>query len=265
MLTIVATGEPAHAIRGSYAWPVSIERRRIFAFSGVLKPQPGGPPPGALVDFAISLADASRPVRRLCYVPTAVGDRQDAIDHYTARFAERGDIEFSVLRLFTQPNMPDVRAHLLSQDVILVEGGSVVNLVAVWRAHSLPQVLRECWEAGIVLAGASAGSLCWHVGGPTDSYRDNLDPFTDGLAFLPYSNGVHDDLDDQPRRAVFRELVASGELPAGYATEDGVGLLYAGTTLLEAVTILPGRHAWHVTPDGDGGYAEEAIVPRLVR
>jgi peptidase E len=243
---------------------VSTEPRRIFAFSGVLKPEPGGPPPGALLDFAISQAPAERSVRRLCYIPTAVGDRQDAIDHYTTQFADRDDIEFSFLRLFTQPNVPDVRAHLLGQDVILVEGGSVVNLVAVWRAHGLPEILRECWEAGVVLTGASAGSLCWHAGGPTDSYRDSLDPFTGGLAFLPYSNGVHDDLDDQPRRAAFRDLVASGKLPAGYATEDGVGLLYAGPNLLEAVTILRGRHAWHVAPDGNGGYAERAIVPRLI-
>jgi peptidase E len=243
---------------------MSTERRRIFAFSGVLKPQPGGPPPEALINFAISQAVTGGPVRRLCYIPTAVGDRQDAIDHYTELFAGRGDVDFSFLRLFTQPNVPDVRAHLLGQDVILVEGGSVVNLVAVWRAHGLPEILRECWEAGVVLTGTSAGSLCWHVGGPTDSYRDSLDPFTGGLAFLPYSNGVHDDLDDQPRRAAFRELVAGGKLPAGYATEDGVGLLYAGARLLEAVTVLPGRRAWHVAPDGSGGYAEEAIVPRVV-
>jgi len=243
---------------------VSTEQRRIFAFSGVLKPQPGGPPRGALLDFAISLGASGGPVRRLCYIPTAIGDRQDAIDHYAALFADRDDVEFSFLRLFPQPNVPDVRAHLLGQDVILVEGGSVVNLVAVWRAHGLPDILRECWEAGIVLTGSSAGSLCWHVGGPTDSFRDNLDPFTDGLAFLPYSNGVHDDLDDQPRRAAFRELVASGDLPAGYATEDGTGLLYAGTELLEAITVLPGRHAWHVAADGNGGYAEQVIVPRLI-
>jgi peptidase E len=243
---------------------VSTERRRIFAFSGVLKPQPGEPPSGALLNFAISLATTSRLVRRLCYIPTAIGDRQDAIDHYQARFADRDDVEFSFLRLFIQPNVSDVRAHLLSQDVILVEGGSVVNLVAVWRAHGLPPILRECWEAGVVLTGTSAGSLCWHVGGPTDSYRDTLDPFTGGLAFLPYSNGVHDDLDDQPRRTAFRKLVAAGKLPAGYASEDGVGLLYAGPQLAEAVTILPGKRAWHVAPDGNGGYAEQAIAPRLI-
>jgi peptidase E len=253
---------------------MSTEPRRIFAFSGVLKPQRGGPSSQALLDFAISqagisradisLAGASRPVRRLCYIPTAIGDTQVAIDYYADWSAGRDDIEYSFLRLFTQPNVPDIRAHLLSQDVILVEGGSVVNLIAVWRAHGLPDILHECWEAGVLLTGSSAGSLCWHTGGPTDSYRDSLDPFTDGLALVPFSNGVHDDLDDQPRRTTYRDLVASGKLPAGYATEDGTGLLYAGTELAEAVTILPGRHAWHVAPDGNGGFAEQAIAPRLI-
>jgi peptidase E len=244
--------------------PVNTERRRIFAFSGVLKPQPGGPPPETLLHYAINLAATKRPVRKVCLIPTAVGDRQDAIDHFAGLLAGRDDVEFSFLQLFVQPNVPDVRAHLLGQDVILVCGGSVVNLVAVWRAHGLPEILRECWEAGVVLAGWSAGSLCWHTGGPTDSFRDSLDPFTDGLGFLPYSNGAHDDLDDQPRRTAFRELIANRTLPAGYATEDGTGLLYAGTELLETVTILPGRHTWHVTPDGSGGYEEQAIVPRLI-
>jgi peptidase E len=69
--------------------------------------------------------------------------------------------------------------------------------MAVWRAHGLAPVMQECWERGVVLAG-SAGSLCWHRGGPTDSFSDSLAVFTDGLGLLPYSNGVHDSLDDQP-------------------------------------------------------------------
>jgi peptidase E len=168
----------------------------------------------SLVDHALGLA-GTRARRRLCYVPIAVGDSQQTVDFHAAAVAERADIEFSVLRLFTQPSVPDVRGHLLSQDVIWVEGGSVVNLMAVWRAHGLPQVLRECWEAGVVLTGASAGSLCWHLGGPTDSFGDSLAPFTDGLGFVPYSNGVHDDLCDQPRRKVYRDLIAKGQIAAG--------------------------------------------------
>ena len=146
--------------------------------------------------------------------------------------------------------MPDVRAHLLAQDLLWVEGGSVVNLMAVWRAHGLPAILRECWEAGVVLAGGSAGSLCWHLGGPTDSFGDGLDVFTGTLGWLPYSNGVHDDLGDQPRRERYRTAVATGELPPGHATEDGVGLHYVGTELAEAVTVVPGARAWRVHRGG---------------
>jgi len=243
---------------------VSVKRRQVFAFSGVL--QSGGGRRGNfdLTEHAVALAGSQdRP--RLCYVPTAVGDSQAAIDSHQTVFRERRpDVEFSVLRLFTQPSVPDVRAHLLKQDVILVEGGSVVNLMAVWRAHNLPAVMRECWEAGVVLSGASAGSLCWHIGGPTDSYGDTLDPFTDGLGLLPFSNGVHDDFPDQPRRAVYRSMIATGTLPSGYASEDGVGLHYVGTDLHQAVSIREGARAWRVDQDGGDSYIEHPIDAALL-
>lgn len=195
---------------------------------------------------------------RLCNVPTAVGDAQAAIDATQDAFRERRpDVDLTVLRLFPQPSVPDVAAHLLRRDVILVEGGSVVDLMAVWRAHGLPAILRRCWEAGVVLA--SVGSLRWHVGGPTDSYRDALDPIVDGTGLLPFSNGVHDDFPDQPRREVYRSMVADGRLPAGYASEDGVGLRHVGAALHRAVTLRPGARAWWVEQDGHRGYREHRI------
>jgi len=242
---------------------VTGRRRQVFAYSGVLNPEPGGQDSWALINYALGLAGTGKPVR-LCYVPTAVGDSRHAIDSKATALAGRADVDFSVLRLFTQPSVPDVRGHLLSQDVIWVEGGSVVNLMAVWRAHGLPQILAECWHAGVVLTGTSAGSLCWHLGGPTDSFSDSLAPFLDGLGFIPCSNAVHDDLAGQPRRQVYRELVAQGQLPAGYATEDGVGLHYVGTELREAVSIIKGKRAWHATAGDDGDYIESAVLPRLI-
>lgn len=237
--------------------------RQIFAFSGMLQSAADNRTNFDLTNHAISLAGMEHG-QRVCYVPTAVGDSLVAVESQTSELAtERPDVDFSVLRLFNQPSVPDIRKHLLSQDVILVEGGSVVNLVAVWRAHGLPQIMRECWEAGVFLAGASAGSLCWHQGGPTDSFGDSLDPFTEGLGLLPFSNGVHDDLDDQPRREIYRDLIANGALSAGYASEDGVGLHYVGTQLHEAVTIRPAARAWWVEADGAGGYTERSIVPRV--
>ena len=227
--------------------------RQILACSGMLYPPEGAPPEvvGAQVRQAMALSGAQRP--KVCLVPTATGDAQAGLDRWYESSEWFGPADLSHLVLFAQ---------LLAQDVIYVSGGSVVNLLAVWRAHRLDVILRECWAAGVVLAGGSAGSLCWHLSGVTDSFSDSLDLVTNGLGFLPFSNGVHDDLADQPRRQRFRELIAAGELPAGYATEDGTGLHYVGTELREALGIVPGRHAWHVAPDGAGGYQETAIPAR---
>ena len=218
-----------------------------------------------LISYAVSLAGASGPAR-FCFIPTAEGDNPLVVEWFEDAFGNDPSVEPSVLTLFTSPNVPDVRKHLLAQDIVWVGGGSVVNLMAVWRAHGLPEILHECWQNGVVMAGQSAGSPCWHLGGPTDSYRDSLDAFSNGLGWLPWSNGVHDDLGDQPRRTAYRQLVASGALPGGYATEGGVGLHYVDGALHEAVSVLPDARAWKVDPDGSGGFHETEIVPRyLVR
>jgi peptidase E len=222
-----------------------------------------GPPElvGAEIRQAMRLSGAATP--RVCLVTTAMGDWPQIIEAWYEGAARLGPAELSHLQLFPQPNLPDVRAHLMAQDVIFVGGGSVVNLLAVWRAHRLDEILRECWAAGVVLAGGSAGSLCWHLSGVTDSFSDALDPVTDGLGFLPFSNQVHDDAADQPRRSVYRALVAGGVLPAGYAAENGTALHYVGTSLHEALTVVPGKRAWHVAASGDGGYQEKALPTRF--
>ena len=111
----------------------------------------------------------------------------------------------------------------------------MANLLAVWRTHGVDEVMREAWEAGIVLAGVSAGSICWHVGGPTDSFGPTLRPVTNGLGLLPYGNGVHYD-SEQQRRPLLHQLVADGVLPRSYATDDRTGILYEGVEPVAVVT-----------------------------
>jgi peptidase E len=121
--------------------------------------------------------------------------------------------------------------------------------------------MREAWEAGVVLAGVSAGSLCWHVGGATDSFGPNLRPLTNGLALLPYGNGVHYD-SDPGRRPLLHSLVADGTIPTSYATDDGVGLLYEGTDFIEALSDRDGVAAYRVERDAVGAAVETRIEPR---
>ena len=101
------------------------------------------------------------------------------------------------LALFTEPNVPDITEYLLAQDVIWVAGGSVANLLALWRLHGVGEAMRTAWQAGVVLMGVSAGSLCWFQGGTTDSFGLPLHPVTNGLGFLPYSNSPHHDAEEQ--------------------------------------------------------------------
>jgi peptidase E len=237
---------------------------QILATSGGMVPTGRGPRDlrlGGLIRYALELSGASRP--KLCFVATATGDNDLMLRAcYSACAGE--DVDASHLALFGMPNVDDVRGHLLAQDVIWVGGGSVVNLLAVWRAHGLDRIMREAWEAGVILGGVSAGSICWHVGGTTDSFGPELRPITDALAFLPYGNGVHYDAEAQ-RRPLLNELVGSGVLPLSYATDDAAGLHYVGTELAEAVAERAGAKAWRVEPDGNGGSIETELPTRLLR
>jgi peptidase E len=241
---------------------VTARERQILATSGGFLPSDVGPfhgRRGPIIDHALSLSGAGRP--RLCYLGTATGDSLTGISSFYGAFAGCDDVVVSHLELFAMPNVADPASHLLAQDVIWVGGGSVANLLAVWRVHGLDVVMHEAWERGIVLAGVSAGSICWHTGGTTDSFGRDLRPVSDGLGLLPYSNGVHYDSEGQ-RRPLFQRLVGSGELPAGYATDDGVGLHYVGTRLHEVVSDRPGAAAYHVERDAGGKVTETRLRPR---
>ncbi|WP_396899548.1 Type 1 glutamine amidotransferase-like domain-containing protein [Mycolicibacterium sp.] len=186
-----------------------------------------------LTDFAVDLSGVAGRAPRMCLLATAMGDDKAVLHHLTEAAQERG-FTASHLSLFPMPNIEDVTAHLLDQDVVWVFGGSVAGLLAMWRLHGIDAALRTAWQAGVVLTGISAGSICWHAGGTTDSFGPELRAVTNGLGFVPYANGVHFDSEDQ-RRPLLRSLVGEGALPAAYATDDGAGVLYRGTEFSEAV------------------------------
>jgi peptidase E len=214
-----------------------------------------------LIEYAAELSGVTGRAPRICHIGTAGGDQQ----WFNALFSDAGEaagMTVTHLNLFPMPNTGDPASLLLGQDVVWVGGGSVANLLAVWRLHGLDQVLREVWEAGVVLAGVSAGSVCWHAGGTTDSFGPDLRPVPNGLGFVPYSAGVHYDSEPQ-RRPLFQQLIGAGDIPAGYATDDGVGILYRGTEFVEAVSEVRGKGAYRVSREGERA-VEERIEPRVL-
>lgn len=217
---------------------------------------------GPLTHYAVELSGVEGRAPRVCFLATATGDNPQMIREFYDSAQDAG-FEGSHLQLFTMPNVDDMRELLLGQDVIWVWGGSVAGLLAMWELHGVGDLMREAWQAGVVLTGVSAGSICWHVGGTTDSFGPDLRAINNGLGLVPFSNGVHYDSEEQ-RRPLFQSLIADGTLPTGYATDDGVGVLYRGTEYAEALTEVKDKAAYLVERGSDGA-VETRLETRLLR
>jgi peptidase E len=209
----------------------------------------GGSPDDILVDYVLGMARGSR----VLYVPTA--GKEDA--GLTVWWYERlrGRAQMRHLHFFPWPP-ESLREVALEHDVIFVTGGNTANAIAIWRTHGFDEILREAWEQGVLLAGWSAGMICWFEHGVTDSFGPDLAPL-ECLGFLPGSACPHYDGEER-RRPVYRGLVENG-LPAGVAADDDVALHYLGNELREVVTTREGAGAYCVSADG-----EEALPARLL-
>ncbi len=218
--------------------------RQIVAFGGGGFSMESGNP--LLDDYVLGLCgERARP--RVCFLPSASGDA----DHYVVRFyrafpAER--CEASHISLFRREQGPeDIREHLLSQDMIYVGGGSVISLLGVWRAHGIDRILREAWEAGVVLCGLSAGSLCWFEEAVTGFH--GAPRSVEGLGLLPFSNCVH----YQPgsdRRFAYHDFIREG-MRCGYAAEDGAALHFVGAELHRVVASRPEARGYRLDALGE--------------
>lgn len=207
--------------------------------------------------FVLGLVDASRP--KVCFLPTATS----AVPVYAVRFFESfpsTSFDTSFLDLFVRDGR-DLRAFLLEQDVIYVGGGNTANLLAVWRAHGLDTILREVWEAGVILAGVSAGANCWFEGSTTDSFGP-LAALPDGLGLIAGSFCPHFDSEPE-RRPLFHRLIADATLPAGIACDDFAAAHLMGTALHEVVASRERAGAYRVDRGPDGAIEDPLPVRRL--
>jgi len=236
---------------------MALKPRQIVAFGGGGFSMEWGNT--LLDDFVLGLTNAERP--RVCFLPTASGDA----DHYVVRFyrafaAER--CEPSHISLFRrETGVGDPRAHLLAQDLIYVGGGSLVSLLGTWRAHGLDQILREAWEAGVILCGGSAGALCWFEQA-LSAFHEGPSRQIEALGLLPASCAVHYN-EEQGRREAYLRAVAEG-MPAGYGVGDSAALHFIGTELAEVVSSRSQASAARVFRNRADGASEKSLPVRYL-
>ena len=231
--------------------------QRIFAMGGasVLPSSTDWP----MYRYLLDLTGQERP--RICFLGTASGDEASYRAGFYATFARQTDA--SHLALF-DIQVADIAGFLLEQDVLYVGGGNTANMLAVWRLHGVDKALKAAWEAGVILAGPSAGGMCWFEAGLTDSFGPGLAPLRDGLKFLAGSFCPHYD-SESLRRPRYEETVGSGALPDGYAADDGATLVFNGRQLEAVVASLPGQHAYRVERRRGNAVEETQIRAKLLR
>jgi peptidase E len=229
---------------------VQSERRQIIALGG------GGfavEPENLALDRYI-LAQARVPEPAVAFLPTASGES----DAYIVRFytAYLGlPSRPSHLPLFRRT--PDLRSYLLTQDVIYVGGGNTKSMLAVWREWRLPELLQKAWESGVVLAGISAGAICWFEQGVTDSFADQLRGL-DCLGFLPGSCCPHYS-GEAERRPAYHRLLRSGEIAPGFAIDDGAAIHFTNDQVHRVVASRKGATAYRVY--ATGAEVREELMP----
>lgn len=200
--------------------------------------------PTAFDRYLLDLADKPDPL--VCFAPTASADSADYVARFQAAYATLG-VRTSVLTLWT--DAAESVARLEDADVLMVGGGSTVNLVALWRAHGVPERLsRISAERDLVLAGLSAGANCWYEACTTDAFGPQLEPWVGGLGLVPGSFCPH--FDSEPsRRPVFAAAIAEGRLPPGFAADDGAAVHHVDGAVHGYLSERPGAHVYRVTPE----------------
>ena len=227
------------------------ERHIVAMGGGGFSMEPRNP---RLDDFVLSLARRKRHPR-VCFVGTASGDS----DWYIRRFHEAfppSRAAATHLALFDR-KVSDLKKFVMAQDVIYVGGGNSANMLAVWRLHGFDKALRAAWNAGVVMAGISAGAICWFEAGVTDSFGMPFRALNDGLGFVRGACCPHYD-GEKERRPVLMRLIKHG-FPTTLALDDGAAAHFVGTRLKEVVSSRPKARAMRVALKR--GLVVETIIP----
>src|SRR5687768_11909691 len=214
----------------------------------------------AFIRYMAALTGVKRP--KLLYLPTASADSQSAIISWFRNCAPL-DVhplaqESFIASARQTRSWEDV---LLSVNGIVASGGNTLNQQAIWKAQGIDVILRDAWDRGIVLGGASAGSLCWFEEGTTDSRPKELTAVK-CLGFLKGSHSPHYDR-EAGRRPLYQKLIGSGEMKPGYACDNDAGIYFEDNEVKRVVHTRADAKVYYVSVVG-GKVTERLMEPEMI-
>jgi len=200
---------------------------------------------------------------KICYVATATGDNPVNVVRWFSYCEDLPVRPYFMKTFINSTSTPkSFEEIIMSMDAIVVSGGNTLNMLAIWKAHGIDTLLRKAYDKGIILAGGSAGSLCWFTGGSTDSRPKELS-IVEGLGILEYSHSPHY-LRETTRRPLYHQLILSNSLKPGYACDDLAGLLFVNGKMTKSVTQNADNKNYFVSVK-DGKINEELLPAEIIK
>jgi peptidase E len=214
----------------------------------------------SFIRYMAELTGKTRP--KILYLPTASADNPTGIVNFfmaCAPLEVEPHVQTSFIESLSQKRGWD--EVLLSVDGIVCSGGNTLNQQAIWKAQGIDTVLRQAWDQGIVLGGASAGSLCWFEEGTTDS-RPKALSIVKCLGLLKGSHSPHYDA-EPGRRPLYQKLISSGEMQPGYACDNDAGIYFEDNTVKRVVSARDGAKCYYVSMV-NGAINEKVLEPERI-
>ena len=206
--------------------------------------------------YILNQVNVSKP--KICFIPSATGDDKAYIVNFYKAF-NRLHCRPTHLEFFART--PDLDSLVSSQDVLFVGGGNTKSMLAVWNDWDLPMLLERAYQRGVVLAGVSAGAICWFNKGITDSWASSLQ-LMDCLGFINGNCCPHYD-EEEERRPALKNFLTSGSIDNCFAIEGGCALHFVDGKIKEAVSFVSNKNAY-LTLIENGVVREQKIKNRVI-
>ena len=226
--------------------------KTLFIYGGVVTKE--------FIKYTAELTKKERP--KICYLPTAMADNVYYINNW---YELCSDLEVvpKVLRVWiTSPTQKkSFEEILMDMDAIIVGGGNTLNMLAIWKAQEIDVALLKAYDNGTVMAGGSAGSLCWFNAGTTDSRPKELS-IVNGLGLIDYSHCPHYD-SEESRKPLYHKNILEKKLSNGYACDDKSGILFLNGQVSKSVSIDSASFSYYVY-ENNGEIIEEKLKSEII-
>lgn len=178
------------------------------------------------------------------FIPTASHDYMPYYNTFHKVYTGVFDIKTDVaLTVYKETDGEKLRAKFEKADMIYVGGGDTVFMIEQWKKSGMLELIREAYDRGVVIAGLSAGAICWF----SDMYTDSAAALGDGDKFAMFAglNWIKGKISPHygARMLDFDEIVCYN-LGCAYGIEDDAALVIEDGEVVGSLS--SGGKAWWI-------------------